>query len=251
VTIRNPNSNRCLDIDHSGTTDGSNLQVWDCNGTNAQRFRPVPFGTSDPFPNRVVENFNTLDSSLWGCEYTCPTVLDGEARFYVLAGITPNKAGSWSKIGYKPRRFTGGRFSVRFRLTARPDRKMWWGIALWDDGPSADGSQFNEINFGYTTDQSFTNSQLRFESAKRGNDVSLKVDTGVDLYDGRWHIGTLEYDASHVSFYFDGKLMHSITDTSVIPTDPMKFIIGPRLVTGSAPLGATFTETADWAEIEW
>ena len=34
--------------------------------------------------------------------------------------------------------------------------------------------------------------------------MSLKVDTGVDLYTGMYHTGELEYDSSHVSFYFDG-----------------------------------------------
>ena len=75
---------------------------------------------------------------------------------------------------------TSGRFTTRFSLTERPAQKVWWGVALWDDGAAEDGSEFNEINFGYTTDQSFTNTQLRFESARRGNDVSLKIDTEED-----------------------------------------------------------------------
>jgi len=199
--------------------------------------------------NTFTEPFDTFDKNVWSCEYTCPTVSGGFAQFNLLAGIAPNNTGSWSKIRYKPRRFTAGKFSVRFSLGARPSHAVWWGVALWDDGPSAD--QFNEINFGYTTDESFTNTQLLFESTKRGQGVSLKIDAGVDLYDGSYHVGQLEYDSSHVAFYFDGKLMKTITDTSVIPTDAMDLIIGPRLVTGAAPLSADFTESADWAEIQW
>jgi beta-glucanase (GH16 family) len=178
-------------------------------------------------------------------------VSGGAAHFTLMSGAAPDTEGSWSKIRYKPRRFTSGRFTVRFSLTARPKQAVWWGVALWDDGPAADGSQFDEINFGYTTDESFPNTQLRFESSRRGKGVSLKVDTGVDLYDGKLHTGELEYDATHVAFTFDGKLLQTITDTSVIPTDPMDFIIGPRLVTGSQPLPANFVEVADSAQITW
>jgi beta-glucanase (GH16 family) len=201
--------------------------------------------------NTFTDPFDTFGASIWSCEYHCPTATGGAARFTLAAGAAPDTNGSWSKIRYKPRRFTSGRFTVRFSLTARPKEAVWWGVALWDDGPAADGSQFNEINFGYTTDESQPSTGLRFESSKHGKGVSLKVDTGVDLYDGQFHVGVLEYDATHVSFYFDGKLLQTITDTSVIPTDPMDFLIGPRLVTGAPSLPADFTESADSTEIDW
>ncbi|MGI5500707.1 hypothetical protein [Lentzea sp. CA-135723] len=197
---------------------------------------------------RYVENFDSLDTAIWQCEYTCPAVVDGVARFELRAGVPPRTAGSWSKIRYKPQRFTSGRFTTRFALSHRPKQKVWWGSALWSDGPAADGSQFNEINFGYTTDQSYTNTQLRFESARRGKAVSLKVDTGVDLYDGRYHTATLQYSSSSVDLYFDGRLLMKITDPSVIPADPMSFVLGPRLVAG-APLSGDFTQTVGAAEI--
>jgi hypothetical protein len=204
-----------------------------------------------PYADAFVDDFDALDRDVWGCEYTCPTAEAGALRFTLKAGIPPDREGSWSKIGYRGRRFTSGRFTVRYALTARPAQKVWWGTALWDDGPNPDGSAFNEINFGYTTPYSFSNTQLLFESARLGNYVSIKVDTGVDLYDGAFHTATLEYDAEHVAFYFDGVLMETITDREVIPTDPMKFIIGPRLVTGSAPLAQDFTESVEFTKIEW
>jgi hypothetical protein len=208
-------------------------------------------GDSSSYAHLVEDAFDDFDTDTWSCEYTCPTVSEGHASFRLQAGIAPDNEGSWSKIGYKPMRFTSGRFTVRFALTARPGQKVWWGTALWDDGANPDGSEFNEINFGYTTNQSFSNTQLLFESARRGNFDSVKVDVGTDLYDGSYHTATLEYDASHVAFYFDDELMHTITDPDVIPTDPMKFIIGPRLVTGSSGLERDFTETVDWTQIEW
>ncbi|WNG38019.1 hypothetical protein F0U61_33330 [Archangium violaceum] len=196
-----------------------------------------------------VDTFDQFNSSIWSCEYSCPTVSGGTAKFYVKKGIAPDNVGSWSKIRYKPKRFTSGTFKVRFNLSHRPEGAVWWGIALWDNGPTSDMKSFNEINFGYTTNQSLSNTQLLFESAKLGKALSLKIDTGVDLYDGQYHEASLEYDADHVSLFFDGRLLRTITDKTFIPTDPMDFIIGPRLVTGSAPLVKDFTETVDWTEI--
>ncbi|MEU9888082.1 hypothetical protein [Sphaerisporangium sp. NPDC051011] len=207
-------------------------------------------GTADA-ATVVRDEFNSLNTSVWHCEITCPTVSGGLAKFDLQPGVAPRRTGSWTKIGYRPTRYTRGSFTIRFALTKRPtNRAVWWGLALWDDGPAADGSQFNEINFGYTTNQSFTNTQLRFESAKRGKDVSIKVDTGVDLYDGKFHTGTLEYASDYVAFYLDDRLLKVINDESVVPTDPMELVIGPRLVDGSQPLDQKFTETVDYVKIE-
>lgn len=195
------------------------------------------------------DDFTTFDENVWRCEYSCPVIEDGKARFRLQSGVAANNDGSWSKARYTPQRFTSGRFTTRFSLTERPAQEVWWGVALWDNGEAEDMSEFNEINFGYTTDQSFTNTQLRFESARGGKAVSLKVDTGVDLYDGQYHTATLEYNSDRVALYFDDELLEEISDTSVIPTEPMDFILGPRLVSGGDPLTSGFTESVDWVEI--
>ena len=211
---------------------------------------PTPTPAGPPSLNATfTDPFDTFDNARWSCEYTCPTIAGGAARYTLKAGVAPNNVGSWTKTSYTPRRFTSGTFTVRFALSARPAQSVWWGVALWDDGPSANESEYNEINFGYTTNQSFTNSQLYFESAKRGHVAAVKVDTGVNLYDGSYHTAQLKYDSTRVSFYFDGTLMATITDPSVIPTDPMHLILGTRLVTGGSPLVTDFTETIDWVQI--
>lgn len=192
------------------------------------------------------EDFSTFNTDTWSCEYTCPVIEAGKARFRLQTGIEPDNSGSWSKARYRPQRFTSGRFTASFSLTERPEQAVWWGVALWDDG---DSGKFNEINFGYTTDQSFTNTQLRFESARNGKAVSLKVDTGVDLYDQKYHNATLEYDSNRVALYLDGKFLKEITDTKFIPTAPMDFLLGPRLITGEQPLTNGFTESISWVEI--
>ncbi|KEY72839.1 hypothetical protein S7711_10839 [Stachybotrys chartarum IBT 7711] len=196
------------------------------------------------------DDFETLDTDVWRCEYTCPVIEGEKARFRLTSGIAPSNHGSWSKTRYTPSRFTSGTFTVRFALTSRPAGMVWWGVALYDHGPVADGSQFNEINFGYTTHQSYSNSELRLESARRGDIVSHRVDTGVDLYDEQWHTATLEYDASHVSFYLDGTLLDTISNVSVIPTDAMDLVLGTRVVPHGLPLTTGFTQSIDWVEVE-
>jgi hypothetical protein len=204
--------------------------------------------SADETPIAFTDQFTTFDANTWSCEYTCPTVETEKARFRLRSGVPANQEGSWSKARYKPSRFTSGKFTVRFSLTERPTEKVWWGVALWDDGPADDMSQFNEINFGITTTENRADTVLRFESAKRGNDVTIPIDTGVDLYDEQWHTATLEYDATKVSLYFDDRLLHTVTDPAVIPTDEMDFLLGPRLVDGT-PLTRGFTESIDWVEI--
>ncbi|KAM5343635.1 hypothetical protein ACJ41O_012172 [Fusarium nematophilum] len=220
-------------------------------GVNAQALPTAEPANTNAHVARATfrDEFTTFSRDTWSCEYTCPVIETGKARFRLQSGIEPDNYGSWSKARYKPQRFTKGKFTVSFSLTERPEQPVWWGVALWDDGPTSDMKNFNEINFGYTTSQSFTNTQLLFESAKRGNAVSLQIDTGVDLYDEQYHTATLEYNSSRVAFYLDGKLLKEVTDKSVIPTDPMDFILGPRLVSGGNPLTKGFTESIDWVEI--
>ncbi|NJP66959.1 family 16 glycosylhydrolase [Streptomyces spiramenti] len=213
--------------------------------TAAVLFGTWMFATANA--GEYTESFDSLNRDLWQCEFSCPTVEGGTADFTLSPGVDAREFGSWSKVSYRAERFTEGEFAMRFKLTERPtDQAVWWGLALWDNGPEEDMSKFNEINFGYTTDQSFENTELRFESAKHGVYRSIRVDTGVDLYDGEWHTGTLKYTAEYVQFYLDGELLHTISDKDVIPTDPMKLTVGPRLVDGSAPLEQEFTQSVDW-----
>jgi hypothetical protein len=112
--------------------------------------------TTEPHqqPTHFHDDFHFFNKDIWKCEFTCPTVIDDRAEFRLRPGIEPMMEGSWTKASYKGRRFTSGKFTVRFSLTARPKEKVWWGVALWDHGANPDKSEYNEINFGYTTDQS-------------------------------------------------------------------------------------------------
>ena len=193
------------------------------------------------------DDFESFDENTWSCEYDCPVIEGGRARFRLRSGVEPDNYGSWSKAKYKGQKFTSGRFTVSFSLTARPKQPVWWGVALYGTDP--DG-EVNEVNFGYTTSQSFEDTQLWFETYRRGESDPVKVETNVDLYDEQYHTATLEYDASHAVFLLDGEQLAEITNTNVIPTDPMDFLLGPRLVTGGDPLTEGFTQSIDWVEIE-
>jgi hypothetical protein len=45
--IRSAQNNKCIDIAASSTADGARVQLWDCNGSNAQKFNLAP--TSDGY----------------------------------------------------------------------------------------------------------------------------------------------------------------------------------------------------------
>lgn len=200
--------------------------------------------------NRFSEPFDTLDPNNWGCEYSCPTVSESRATFTILPGVAPRNEGSWSKIHYKPQRFTAGSFAVRFALGPRPGEPLWWGVALYDEGPELDESEYSEIYFGYRTDGSLSDTQMLLESARFGNATAIEIDTGVDLYDGTFHTGRLVYDSTHIALYLDGELLQTITDTAFIPTAPMSLVLGTRLVEEPV-LSDRFDEIIDHCDIEW
>ncbi|CAG9951029.1 unnamed protein product [Clonostachys rosea f. rosea IK726] len=139
------------------------------------------------------DDFTTFDSSIWSCEYSCPVIEGEKARFRLYSNTAANQEHSWCKARYKPQRFTSGTFTTYYSLTARPKQPVWWGVALYDE-PMED----------------------------------ITVD--FDLYNEEYHEATIEYDASHVALYIDGVKKTELTDSSLIPTDAMDFLLGPRLV---------------------
>ena len=203
-----------------------------------------------PAPTSFVDEFDTLETTAWGCEYTCPTIKSSKATFSLQPSVTPAMEGSWSKIHYTPRRFTSGTFKVTFALGPRPTEPVWWGVALYDEGPSPDQSQYSEIYFGYRTDGSLTDQQMLLETARFGASKAVTVNPGFDLYDGSFHTGELTYDAQHIELTIDGQLLQTIDDASVIPTAAMSFVLGTRLVE-TPVLSARFDDIIDSCEIDW
>lgn len=234
---------------HSGSEPCNDGDAAPSTGWDGGRItESQPDGTL--YSNVFFESFDTWNEAAWTCEYTCPTVSNGIASFNLRPGVTPRREGSWSKIVYRIRRFVAGSFTVRFALSERPREAVWWGVALWNTGPNPDQSEASEINFGITTSESAKDTEIRFESMKQGCSVTHTVDTGIDLYDGSFHVARLVYDATHVAFYFDGDLLDEITDADAIAAAPMYFLVGPRLVRSPA-LTSPFVESVDYLKVAW
>ncbi len=62
VMFVNKQSGKCMDVTSSGATDGTNIQQYWCNGTNAQLFTLVPAalsGTSIPLGRYTIKSVNS------------------------------------------------------------------------------------------------------------------------------------------------------------------------------------------------
>ncbi|VUC31449.1 unnamed protein product [Clonostachys rosea] len=224
------------------------------SGSNAQPSAPNKAAEQPQKRASFRDDFTTFDSSIWSCEYSCPVIEGEKARFRLYSNTAANQEHSWCKARYKPARFTSGTFTTLYSLTERPKQPVWWGVALYDDTYGSEEGQINEINFGYTTKYSYNNYTFLFEVYKRGNTEPWSRDITVDfdLYNEEYHEATIEYDASHVALYIDGVKKTELTDSSLIPTDAMDFLLGPRLVDdtlGTLPSG--FTQSHDWVTIEY
>lgn len=184
--------------------------------------RPIPGKTPPVGTKTFVDDFVTLDTNVWRCEFSCANVKNGFANFILKPGYSPNDPNTWSKLVYK-NQLNNGRYTMRFSVKPN-SRSVWWGLALWKEYP--DGT-YDEINFGaYDRD----NNMIDLESTKAGIGRSVSVDTGIDLYDGNFHTVSLDVRPNKVSMIFDGAEIASITDTNVIPTSQMDFLVGSRLV---------------------
>ncbi len=71
--LKNPQSGRCLDVVGAGTTDGTPLQIWDCNGTANQLWWTLPNGSiQNPVSGRCLTaaswgTSNGTGIQIWGC----------------------------------------------------------------------------------------------------------------------------------------------------------------------------------------
>ncbi|MCX4747970.1 lectin [Kitasatospora sp. NBC_01287] len=67
-------ADRCLDVDQGGTTNGTPVQLWDCNGTDAQRWTPAGDGTVRALSGCLdVDHSGTANGTvvqLWTCNGT-------------------------------------------------------------------------------------------------------------------------------------------------------------------------------------
>src|SRR5260221_708181 len=50
VETRNPNGDKCVAVDHQATADGTNVQLWTCNPSNAHLWRQASIAAPPPPP---------------------------------------------------------------------------------------------------------------------------------------------------------------------------------------------------------
>jgi beta-glucanase (GH16 family) len=182
-------------------------------------------------PPSFADSFDRLDATRWGCEYACPTVADGMARFTVGPGSLNSEA-TWNKLTHKDAAFGYGTYTMRFRFSRRPlETEVWAGWALFSNA----GGKVNEINFGIETACKVrcSDQTLILESYKDGVNQEVIVPLGVSIVDGTWHTVQLDYGPTGIALRFGGKQVAAITDASKIPVVPMKFIPGARVIQGT------------------
>ncbi|WP_155893529.1 hypothetical protein [Cystobacter fuscus] len=72
-----------------------------------------------------VDTFDQFNSSIWSCEYSCPTVSGGTAKFHVKKGIAEHR-----KDGRPVERWwAGAEESSRAAVGGRPSRAPGGGEA--------------------------------------------------------------------------------------------------------------------------
>ncbi|RYP26244.1 hypothetical protein DL768_011809 [Monosporascus sp. mg162] len=116
----------------------------------------------------VNGRFQHINTDIWGYEYAGPAIETGKARFRLRSGVQPDNKGFPVEGQLQAHTSYLRPITLSFSLTAAQSSWSGLGVALWDDRPASDGSQFNEICFGYTTDQTFTKTQLWVESSRHG-----------------------------------------------------------------------------------
>jgi hypothetical protein len=64
---------KCVDVDHSQTGNGTKVQLWDCNGSSAQDWFPLPHNiwhSSLCLDDPGSSTANGTQLQLWDCNYS-------------------------------------------------------------------------------------------------------------------------------------------------------------------------------------
>src|SRR5450759_837725 len=203
--------------------------------------------TIPPSSGNISDDFsgNSLNSALWKTEgpSSLPTVANGYARMQIGQG-TLVSAATWSKFqsldGPTNPQYGYGTYTMTWRFSRRPQesgQEIWAGCAIYQE---TGGSYVKEINFGI--DSACTDrcgdTTLLFESYKNDHNHEETVNAGVNLFDGSFHTGEVDYSASSIILKIDGIQKSIITESAAIPVVKMQIIPGARTASGS--LGSSF-----------
>ncbi|WP_434389961.1 glycoside hydrolase family 19 protein [Melittangium boletus] len=152
--IRSAQNNKCLDIANSGTADGTKLQLWDCNGTNAQKF--AVSATSDGYFKILNVNSNKA--------------IDVKDVSYAQNA----EIHQWSYVGGNNQQWKiVGRGNNQFSLHARHTDMVM--DLLW--GSANNGTGFVQYLYTGTANQLFT-----FDSTSGGTTPPPSGGKGISAY---------------------------------------------------------------------
>ena len=90
VPVGNPQSLKCLDVQNSGTANGTQVQLWTCNGTGAQRWTRTAAGELRGVGDRCLDvngsgTANGTKIQIWTCNGT-----NAQKFTYTTAGAIVN-----------------------------------------------------------------------------------------------------------------------------------------------------------------
>lgn len=132
-----------------------------------------------------------------------------------------------------------GRYAVRFRADPVPGYKTAW--LLWPDSNNwPDG----EIDF---PEADLTTNNIRAFMHYMGDPQSQDAYSTRVGYSG-WHTAIIEWTAQAVTFTLDGKVIGQSTDTSVIPTKPLHWVLQTETSLTNNPPSAS---AAGNVQIDW
>ena len=276
-TIVNNNSGLCLADKGAVTTDGNPIWVYTCDAGPAQRWQvpasstdpsgePLPVGdrpgwhqvfTDDFSTNVPLGSFPTAVSSKWtaysGFQDTWGNgthnpgkvisvnaglmnmYLHTENGTHLVAAPLPKIAGHASAYDG----LTYGRYAVRFRVD-QPGNLAGYKTAwlLWPDSNTwSDG----EIDFP----EGNLNGSISEFMHHKGNPQDQEQYHTSTTYGG-WHTAVIEWTPQSVKFLLDGTVIGNDTNTAVIPTKPMHWV----LQTETTETGPTNTAAGN-LQIDW
>ncbi len=170
---------KCLDIDNAGTADGTKIQLWTCNGSNAQRWARVGSTYQALGKCLDVDNAGTANGTkvqLWTCNGTGSQVWQPQADGTVLnpqsGKVLDALSGSsadgtqihiWQPAGVLSQRWAVSGSGQRIQLFDGDDVALWQttsgGNATW---PFSGGS-LESLGGDIRTRQAFGDFKLHVE----------------------------------------------------------------------------------------
>ncbi len=284
--IVNNNSGLCLADKGAGTTDGNPIWVYTCDGGPAQVWR-VPASANDPsgeplpagdrpgwrqvftddfstavprgsFPAAVSAKWDAYSGfkDTWGNGTHDPGKvvsvsaglmninLHTENGVHLVSAPVPKIAGHASAYDG----LTYGRYAVRFCVD-QPANLAGYKTAwlLWPDSePGYPGGNWNrgEIDFP----EGNLNGTIEAFMHYKGNPRTQDAYSTTARY-GSWHTAVTEWTPQSVKFLLDGVTIGATTNTAVIPSTPMHWVLQTETTQTAPADSANGNVQVDWVAI--